>query len=1010
MLHRKRCILSSVSTICGEDSMKVLREYSKLFKDPILSKIRLPLHSEALVDKEFPIDNRNCYRMDVNMRSVDDTLAANGLLLEDLRHIDIRSDSFVSLEQLRSELYGSSNFPILRSCFIDDESLTGFRRQYLIERSVQTQSIEIFRSITSSMLGLGLMANVGDSFIRKTWTNWIDALTARLQSNFDSSKAHYASSIRGSRESMRAISLLSSLNLSPDILAKISCIAFTSEVCNPSPGKSSVTTGRGSNGDDEAFSAHMRNWTTMDIESSIDSSVSGKALFIHLCDTVASALMFESNYRNKKKSLVMWDQEEKFTVGAEVIRMILSECFVQSKSSSHQAGGTLKPSPVMDPDRDLYSEPDLPAQSPAHAPPPLATHVHAFRHVVERRGFKSSGYIVMDPVLAKNFAAVMPSSSFFKLPPMIVPPAKWMSFWRCGFMTRRLPLIRYTGTRDSSRDARVSDFSHIRDCMDYLGSTSWVVCKDILSSMEEAVILADSGEKRLDIPGIASLVERTPNKTAASRGLGRRTDLLEQLRDKQKQENQRPILLSKLRVARDMQNAHAIYFPHSIDFRGRAYPIPAPFNHQGDDICRSLLRFSEKKRLGERGWFWLRVHAANIFGIDKVRFEQRLEWVEENLQNIVMFANNPFCVESLKFVGSHTDDFWQALSVSREVRDAIGCGSDPTNFESNLPIHQDGSCNGLQHYAALGRDEFGARAVNIVPNENVEDVYTVVLDIVKERIRSDADQGGSLECPSSFADLKSGTGVPALGRVALESDILHRKTVKQTVMTICYGVTQIGASDQVNKQLKDLPIAKNLSSAQLAVLSSYIAKTILASIDTVFKQAMEIKRWFDTVAAEMNKHEIPIAWISPAGVVCRQPYRKQQVTEIRTLVQKITITDDAGYDRAPISPAKQRLGFPPNFVHSLDASHMIMTAKGCEKAGLTFAAVHDSYWTHACDVDTMNRIIREEFYKMYSEPILERLRNSLVTRLGEQGDKIPPLPKQGDLDLKCVLESPFFFD
>ncbi len=30
-------------------------------------------------------------------------------------------------------------------------------------------------------------------------------------------------------------------------------------------------------------------------------------------------------------------------------------------------------------------------------------------------------------------------------------------------------------------------------------------------------------------------------------------------------------------------------------------------------------------------------------------------------------------------------------------------------------MHQDGSCNGLQHYAALGRDESGGRAVNLLP-------------------------------------------------------------------------------------------------------------------------------------------------------------------------------------------------------------------------------------------------------------------------------------------------------
>jgi DNA-directed RNA polymerase len=556
--------------------------------------------------------------------------------------------------------------------------------------------------------------------------------------------------------------------------------------------------------------------------------------------------------------------------------------------------------------------------------------------------------------------------------------------------------------------------SHIMKCMDYLGSTKWVVNKQILAIIEEAIELTDT-ESPLMIPGIAALVAQEKPAVISKGKVGRRTDLLQQLREKQKQENERPILLSKLRIARDMQHARALYFPHSIDFRGRAYPIPAPFNHQGDDICRSLLRFGDKKRLGPRGWFWLRVHAANMFGVDKVAFEDRLKWVEDNMEKIILLANEPFAEKSLEFVNSHTDDFWQTVNVASEIRDAVISGN-PEEFMSNLPIHQDGSCNGLQHYAALGRDSFGAKAVNIVPSEKVEDVYTVVLNMVKERIRQDAQRnvGGvddNIECPSQFAHLKSGQGVPALARQALASaEILQRKTVKQTVMTICYGVTQIGASDQVHKQLKELGIAKQLSSAQLAVLSSYIARTILGSIDEVFKQAMQIKKWFDTVAVEMNKHEIPVAWISPAGVICRQPYRKQKMTEIRTLVQKITIVDEEEYDKAPISAAKQRLGFPPNFVHSLDASHMMLTANACKEAGLTFAAVHDSFWTHACDVDTMNVIIREEFYKMYSEPILEKLRDSLVTRLGENGHNIPPLPQQGDLDLKCVLESPFFFD
>ena len=38
---------------------------------------------------------------------------------------------------------------------------------------------------------------------------------------------------------------------------------------------------------------------------------------------------------------------------------------------------------------------------------------------------------------------------------------------------------------------------------------------------------------------------------------------------------------------------------------------------------------------------------------------------------------------------------------------------------------------------------------------------------------------------------------------------------------------------------------------------------------------------------------------------------------------------------------------------------MMYTALECQKRGIIFAAVHDSYWTHACDIDDMGEILRE---------------------------------------------------
>jgi DNA-directed RNA polymerase len=38
-----------------------------------------------------------------------------------------------------------------------------------------------------------------------------------------------------------------------------------------------------------------------------------------------------------------------------------------------------------------------------------------------------------------------------------------------------------------------------------------------------------------------------------------------------------------------------------------------------------------------------------------------------------------------------------------------------------------------------------------------------------------------------------------------------------------------------------------------------------------------------------------------------------------------------------IAVQRQKATFPPNFVHSLDSSHMMMTAITCKEAGLQFA-------------------------------------------------------------------------
>ena len=81
--------------------------------------------------------------------------------------------------------------------------------------------------------------------------------------------------------------------------------------------------------------------------------------------------------------------------------------------------------------------------------------------------------------------------------------------------------------------------------------------------------------------------------------------------------------LLKLSMAQSFQGCDKIYFPHNVDFRGRAYPISPHLNHMGPDLNRGILEFSEAKKLGKDGLWWLKVHLANKIGEDKLPLEGR---------------------------------------------------------------------------------------------------------------------------------------------------------------------------------------------------------------------------------------------------------------------------------------------------------------------------------------------------------------------------------------------------
>ena len=60
-----------------------------------------------------------------------------------------------------------------------------------------------------------------------------------------------------------------------------------------------------------------------------------------------------------------------------------------------------------------------------------------------------------------------------------------------------------------------------------------------------------------------------------------------------------------IQVAEQFRHEPGMWFPHNMDFRGRAYPMPPHLNHLGSDTSRGILQFAEGRALGEHGLEWL---------------------------------------------------------------------------------------------------------------------------------------------------------------------------------------------------------------------------------------------------------------------------------------------------------------------------------------------------------------------------------------------------------------------
>jgi DNA-directed RNA polymerase len=447
-----------------------------------------------------------------------------------------------------------------------------------------------------------------------------------------------------------------------------------------------------------------------------------------------------------------------------------------------------------------------------------------------------------------------------------------------------------------------------------------------------------------------------------------------------------------LAIAHENEDLEAIYFPHRLDFRGRAYAASTSLNPQGSDEVRGLLEFAEGKPLGERGVFWLGVHGANLFGNDKVSLDDRAKWAWDHITDAMAVVADPLA----NLWWTEADKPWAFLGWCFEWGRMIP--GRPELFHSRLPVALDGSCNGIQHFSAMLRDPVGGAAVNLVPSPKPQDIYQEVANRAIERLE---EMSAVDDEDAWIAD-----GWLAFG--------INRKTTKRAVMVLPYGGTFKSCLGYVREAVRERIDAGVLNpfGDELLRAEVKLAAIIWSSIGDVVVAARTAMSWLQACARVATKAGVPLRWTTPSGFVVCQQYRELKGKRIKTHFCGNLISFGSLEEKDVLDTAKQCSAVSPNFVHSMDAAAMMRTIVSAKESGITsFAMIHDSYGTHAADTDRLAFTLRDEFASMYLRyDVLGSFRDELAAVLPPKfAAELPPLPDQGSLDLRQVLDSQYFF-
>ena len=583
-----------------------------------------------------------------------------------------------------------------------------------------------------------------------------------------------------------------------------------------------------------------------------------------------------------------------------------------------------------------------------------------------------------------NFSLIRPTYG-----PCVEPPKPWTSWseggWHTNALRRMLPYpVKASGpARELLRN---HDMPIVLNCLNALQAVRWQVNARVFNVVEQISRMRNVGEIVLGEP------EGKPTPPAWFDSIGDKERTSEQEQEfldwkaamtswyttAKLQRTAKQRFAATLRAAREYMDYPAMYFVYFCDSRGRVYPLTQGISPQGSDVQKGMLQFAEGKWLDKPSAHkWFLYNGANLWGFDKATPQERTDWHMDKSELLLSFADDP--IENQGWLDA--DNPVQFLAWCFEYAEWFRTG----NVCSKLPVALDGSCSGLQHFSAMLRDEVGGAAVNLTYSPKMNDIYRAVAEVAAQAMQeAEPDEDGYRE-----AWLAHG---------------INRSVTKRSVMTTSYGVTKRSAIRYVIDDY--LRVHDFIRPRDHYPAAAYLMNFVWPAISAVVVKGKQAMSWLDKAGKQIIKDKADvegvITWVTPSGFLASQAYYDYEEHNVATKLYGHARIKVLVESKDP-SSMQHSQGLSPNFIHSMDASHLhLVTAKMTELVpGASLAMIHDSFGTHAADTHKLYNVLRDEFVRMYEE------HDPLQAFAGKYG--LPPPPDKGKLDLSQVRDSLYVF-